>query len=179
MCFTWCYRSSLSSNLSLGSHTFLLKEFGDPFNTSFTGETRLILEFSWSNIVDVTHMILTSRHQVQISKLWWSSCEELLWLKLLSSNSSLSYFRFKFFCLSSILPPRFILMSMIQMKLCSFPQIIHFELPNTSEMFVHRSGRTGRAGKKGSAILIYSSEQSRDVKGIERQVGCKFAEVIC
>ncbi|WOG98368.1 hypothetical protein DCAR_0417709 [Daucus carota subsp. sativus] len=55
--------------------------------------------------------------------------------------------------------------------------VIHFELPNTSEMFVHRSGRTGRAGKKGSAILIYSSEQSRDVKGIERQVGCRFAEL--
>ncbi|XP_074370582.1 DEAD-box ATP-dependent RNA helicase 53, mitochondrial-like [Apium graveolens] len=55
--------------------------------------------------------------------------------------------------------------------------VIHFELPNTSEMFVHRSGRTGRAGKTGSAILIYSSEQSRDVKGIERQVGCKFAEL--
>lgn len=70
-------------------------------------------------------------------------------------------------------------MSMIQMKLCSVVQVIHFEMPNSSEMFVHRSGRTGRAGKKGSAILIYSSEQSRDVKGIERQVGCKFAEVKC
>lgn len=66
---------------------------------------------------------------------------------------------------------------MVPVKLCSVAQVIHFELPNTSEMFVHRSGRTGRAGKKGSAILIYSSEQSRDVKGIERQVGCRFAEV--
>ncbi|KAG9136039.1 hypothetical protein Leryth_025855 [Lithospermum erythrorhizon] len=55
--------------------------------------------------------------------------------------------------------------------------VIHFELPNSSESFVHRSGRTGRAGKKGSAILIYSPEQFRDVKGIERDVGCTFTEL--
>ncbi|URE21146.1 DEAD-box ATP-dependent RNA helicase [Musa troglodytarum] len=39
--------------------------------------------------------------------------------------------------------------------------VIHYELPNTSELFVHRSGRTGRAGKKGIAILIHSNEQNR------------------
>lgn len=58
-----------------------------------------------------------------------------------------------------------------------FPQIIHYELPNNSESFVHRSGRTGRAGKKGTAILMYTMDQSRAVKGIERDVGCKFREV--
>jgi ATP-dependent RNA helicase DDX21 len=55
--------------------------------------------------------------------------------------------------------------------------VIHYELPNSSEIFVHRSGRTGRAGKKGSAILIYSSHQQRDVKSIERDVGCRFIEL--
>ncbi|KAA8524099.1 hypothetical protein F0562_010470 [Nyssa sinensis] len=55
--------------------------------------------------------------------------------------------------------------------------VIHYELPNSSEIFVHRSGRTGRAGKKGSAILIYSSQQMRDIKGIERDVGCKFIQL--
>lgn len=55
--------------------------------------------------------------------------------------------------------------------------VIHYELPNSSEIFVHRSGRTGRAGKKGSAILMYSSQQWRDVKGYEREVGCKFSEL--
>lgn len=55
--------------------------------------------------------------------------------------------------------------------------MIHYELPNTSELFVHRSGRTGRAGKKGSAILIYSREQTRAVRVIEQDVGCKFTEV--
>lgn len=60
---------------------------------------------------------------------------------------------------------------------CNTVQVIHYELPNSSEIFVHRSGRTGRAGKKGRAILIHSSNQSRDVKGIERDVGCRFQEV--
>ncbi|KAJ8532029.1 hypothetical protein K7X08_011952 [Anisodus acutangulus] len=55
--------------------------------------------------------------------------------------------------------------------------VVHYELPNSSEIFVHRSGRTGRAGKKGSAILIHSSGQHRDVKGIERDVGCRFIEL--
>lgn len=55
--------------------------------------------------------------------------------------------------------------------------IIHYELPNTSETFVHRTGRTGRAGKKGSAILIYTDQQARQVKSIERDVGCRFTQL--
>nr|KYP60600.1 DEAD-box ATP-dependent RNA helicase 53 [Cajanus cajan] len=55
--------------------------------------------------------------------------------------------------------------------------VIHYDLPNSSEIFVHRSGRTGRAGKKGAAILVYSEDQFRAVKTIERDVGCKFTEL--
>ncbi|PAN21859.1 hypothetical protein PAHAL_3G495000 [Panicum hallii] len=55
--------------------------------------------------------------------------------------------------------------------------VIHFELPNSSEIFVHRSGRTGRAGKKGTAIVMYNYRQSREVQGIERDVGSKFKEL--
>lgn len=55
--------------------------------------------------------------------------------------------------------------------------MIHYELPNNSEIFVHRSGRTGRAGKKGRAILVYTQDQSRAVRTIEQDVGCKFTEV--
>nr|GEZ43553.1 DEAD-box ATP-dependent RNA helicase 53-like [Tanacetum cinerariifolium] len=47
----------------------------------------------------------------------------------------------------------------------------------TLEIFVHRFGRTGRAVKKGSATLMYSSQQWRDVKGYEREVVCKFSEM--
>ncbi|KAE8675800.1 DEAD-box ATP-dependent RNA helicase 9 [Hibiscus syriacus] len=52
--------------------------------------------------------------------------------------------------------------------------VIHYELPSTSETFVHR---TGRAGRKGSAILIYTQEQSRAVRVIEQEVGCRFSEL--
>ncbi|KAI4318918.1 hypothetical protein MLD38_032572 [Melastoma candidum] len=55
--------------------------------------------------------------------------------------------------------------------------VIHYELPNSPEIFVHRSGRTGRAGKKGRAILIYTQDQSRAVRLIEREVGCRFTEL--
>nr|CAN77581.1 hypothetical protein VITISV_015347 [Vitis vinifera] len=55
-----------------------------------------------------------------------------------------------------------------------FLQIIHYELPNDPETFVHRSGRTGRAGKEGTAILMFTSSQRRTVKSLERDVGCKF-----
>jgi ATP-dependent RNA helicase DDX21 len=56
-------------------------------------------------------------------------------------------------------------------------QIVHYELPNTAELFVHRSGRTGRAGKKGTAILIYTHDQTRAVRMVENDIGCRFNEV--
>ncbi|KAF3454763.1 hypothetical protein FNV43_RR05211 [Rhamnella rubrinervis] len=52
--------------------------------------------------------------------------------------------------------------------------IIHYELPNDPETFVHRSGRTGRAGKEGSAVLMFTNSQRRTVRSLERDVGCKF-----
>lgn len=39
---------------------------------------------------------------------------------------------------------------------------------------MHRSGRTGRAGKEGTAILMFTSSQRRTVRSLERDVGCKF-----
>ncbi|KAK9131497.1 hypothetical protein Sjap_011984 [Stephania japonica] len=36
-------------------------------------------------------------------------------------------------------------------------QVIHYELPNDPKTCVHRSGRTGRASKEGSAILMFIS----------------------
>ncbi|KAI7982000.1 hypothetical protein LOK49_Contig3G00026, partial [Camellia lanceoleosa] len=52
--------------------------------------------------------------------------------------------------------------------------IIHYELPNDPETFVHCSGRTGRAGKEGTAILMFASSQRRTIRSLERDVGCKF-----
>ncbi|KAG6728893.1 hypothetical protein I3842_01G000200 [Carya illinoinensis] len=52
--------------------------------------------------------------------------------------------------------------------------VIHYELPNDPETFVHRSGRTGRAGKEGTAILLFATSQRRTVRSLEHDVGCKF-----
>ena len=39
---------------------------------------------------------------------------------------------------------------------------------------MHRSGRTGRAGKEGSAILMFTNNERRKIRSIERDVGCNF-----
>ncbi|CAM8979712.1 unnamed protein product [Rhodiola kirilowii] len=52
--------------------------------------------------------------------------------------------------------------------------VIHYELPNDAETFVHRSGRTGRAGNEGTVILMFTGAQRRTIKSLERDVGCKF-----
>ena len=46
--------------------------------------------------------------------------------------------------------------------------VINFDVPEKAEDYVHRIGRTGRAGSKGLAIMIATPEQSRDVRDIER-----------
>ena len=40
--------------------------------------------------------------------------------------------------------------------------VVHYELPNETESFVHRCGRTGRAGKKGTAIALPRTESFTD-----------------
>ena len=46
--------------------------------------------------------------------------------------------------------------------------VIHVELPRDAETLQHRSGRTGRAGKKGTAILIVPYPRRRRVEGVLR-----------
>ncbi|KAK9678330.1 hypothetical protein RND81_11G204200 [Saponaria officinalis] len=55
--------------------------------------------------------------------------------------------------------------------------VVHYEMPNDQETFVHRSGRTGRAGKEGTAILMFTGNQRRTVRSLERDVGCHFQYV--
>ncbi|KAL0308113.1 UNVERIFIED_CONTAM: DEAD-box ATP-dependent RNA helicase 3, chloroplastic [Sesamum calycinum] len=51
--------------------------------------------------------------------------------------------------------------------------VVHYELPNDPEIFVHRSGQNGSAEKDGTAVLMFTSSQRRTVKSLERGVGCK------
>lgn len=56
--------------------------------------------------------------------------------------------------------------------------VIHYEVANDPETFVHRSGRTGRAGKEGTAILMHSEMQRRTLDLLERELGCKFQSIM-
>ncbi len=49
--------------------------------------------------------------------------------------------------------------------------VINFELPQQSEIYVHRIGRTGRAGKKGVAISLTTARQEERVRAIEELTG--------
>ncbi|MEW6026947.1 MAG: DEAD/DEAH box helicase [Planctomycetota bacterium] len=48
--------------------------------------------------------------------------------------------------------------------------VINFDLPDDTEYYVHRIGRTGRAGRPGHAISFATPDQSRDVSDIERLI---------
>jgi ATP-dependent RNA helicase RhlE len=50
------------------------------------------------------------------------------------------------------------------------PHVVNFELPNVPEDYVHRIGRTGRAGKEGTAISLVSPDESKLLKDIERVI---------
>lgn len=52
--------------------------------------------------------------------------------------------------------------------------VINFDLPKFSEDYVHRIGRTGRAGKTGIAISFALPSDARHVQRIERFIGQKF-----
>lgn len=53
--------------------------------------------------------------------------------------------------------------------------VVNFDLPNTAEDFIHRIGRTGRAGAKGTAISFASHREKRNMGHIEKQLGSPIA----
>ena len=54
------------------------------------------------------------------------------------------------------------------------PCVVNFDLPYVPEDYVHRIGRTGRAGTFGLAISLFSEDESKQLQSIERFVGRKF-----
>lgn len=54
------------------------------------------------------------------------------------------------------------------------PHVINFELPNIPEDYVHRIGRTGRAGASGEAISLFSPDETVFLRDIEKLVGLKL-----
>ena len=52
--------------------------------------------------------------------------------------------------------------------IASLPQVVNFELPNVAEDYVHRIGRTGRAGAGGQALSLVSHDEIGLLKSIQR-----------
>lgn len=48
------------------------------------------------------------------------------------------------------------------------PQVVNFDLPNVAEDYVHRIGRTGRAGASGHAVSLVCADEVKELKNIER-----------
>ena len=54
--------------------------------------------------------------------------------------------------------------------------VINYGLPDDIENYTHRSGRTGRAGKKGTSISIIHSREKHKVRDIEKVIGKEFVD---
>ena len=52
--------------------------------------------------------------------------------------------------------------------------IINYDLPTQPEIYVHRIGRTARAGKEGVAISLFDNSELKKLRSIEKLIGKKF-----
>lgn len=58
----------------------------------------------------------------------------------------------------------------------SLTHVIHYSLPDDPEVFVHRSGRTGRAGKDGISMALIKPEETRKLNQIKGQTKIEIVE---
>ena len=54
--------------------------------------------------------------------------------------------------------------------------VINYNLPDDPEVYVHRSGRTGRAGKSGISIAVIHSRETNKLRDIDRKSGIRFTK---
>jgi superfamily II DNA/RNA helicase len=54
--------------------------------------------------------------------------------------------------------------------------VVNYHLPDTYENYVHRSGRTARAGAKGLSLTVLQQEEVAEIADFERELGIKFAK---
>lgn len=55
--------------------------------------------------------------------------------------------------------------------------VIQCEPPKDVDSYIHRSGRTGRAGRSGTCVCLYNARQEMALKEVERRAGIKFQRV--
>lgn len=55
--------------------------------------------------------------------------------------------------------------------------VVHYQLPEQTEYYTHRSGRTARAGKTGISLVLINSKEVRKIYELEKQLGIKFIKI--
>jgi len=55
--------------------------------------------------------------------------------------------------------------------------VIHHKLPDQLESYTHRSGRTGRAGKKGISLVFINPREGRIIDALEKKIKIKFEKI--
>jgi ATP-dependent RNA helicase RhlE len=60
----------------------------------------------------------------------------------------------------------------------ALPQVINFDIPHSPEDYVHRIGRTGRAGMKGEAISLAAPEDSEALAAIEKLLKKRIERIL-
>jgi ATP-dependent RNA helicase DeaD len=54
--------------------------------------------------------------------------------------------------------------------------VVNYDIPNSPDVYVHRIGRTGRAGESGRAITLITPKQRRELQAIERHANTEIEE---
>jgi ATP-dependent RNA helicase DeaD len=56
--------------------------------------------------------------------------------------------------------------------------VVQYHLPDTYDAYVHRSGRTARAGAKGLSLSIIQQDEVADIPDLEKELGITFSEML-
>jgi ATP-dependent RNA helicase RhlE len=64
------------------------------------------------------------------------------------------------------------------LDISALPYVVNFDLPHNAEDYVHRIGRTGRAGASGEAISLMTEDEARYLKDIEKLIGRTIDQVL-
>jgi len=56
--------------------------------------------------------------------------------------------------------------------------VVQYHLPDTYDAYVHRSGRTARAGAKGLSLSVIQEEEVADIPDLEQELGITFSEMV-
>jgi len=55
--------------------------------------------------------------------------------------------------------------------------VVHYQLPDQTEYYTHRSGRTARAGNTGVSLVLVNPKETRKIFELEKELGIKFTKI--